>query len=356
MVVTTTEATWPETVVLDSTWFMVTNTWTDTSTKAFGLLGAYGYPSNGPGRTWALRAPPQGRAQNWTGLLTSMPGQPKMVVCGDDRSIVAAVEKVWPGTFIKFCEHHLRESVLRAMSPYGLDTYGSAAKVRLNSPFHNVTSWRAFERSVAGHGVGIDAWLDRHRDDLIDQARRRHLPQHHSTGAIEEVLATVREFMAPRAFCYCSAARTNRMLELVRARLNRNEGVEHYAATGRPTSNSTAAGSEPRDSSGTRPVTRACDEADSAGSPRCGPRSGGVDCRSADGPGTTHHDGSMMAEFSEPPRQVWFDLDEALELLAALEDVREELAGGQALTLLMQVEVQVAALHRKLDLDDGGPR
>ena len=59
---------------------------------------------------------------------------------------------------------------------------------------------------------------------------------------------------------------------------------------------------------------------------------------------------------SEPPREIWFDLDEALGLLAVLEGVREELAGGQALTLLMQVEVQVAALHHKLDLDDGGPR
>ncbi len=61
-------------------------------------------------------------------------------------------------------------------------------------------------------------------------------------------------------------------------------------------------------------------------------------------------------EPSEPPREVWFDLDEALGLLAVLEDVREELASGQALTLLMQVEIQVVGLHRKLDLDDGGPR
>lgn len=72
--------------------------------------------------------------------------------------------------------------------------------------------------------------------------------------------------------------------------------------------------------------------------------------------GTIHDERSLMAEPSEPPRQVWFDLDEVLGLLAVLEDVREELASGQALTLLMQVEVQVAALHRKLDLDDGGPR
>ena len=35
---------------------------------------------------------------------------------------------------------------------------------------------------------------------------------------------------------------------------------------------------------------------------------------------------------------------------------QEQLAASHALTLVMQVESQVAALHRKLDLDDGGPR
>lgn len=63
-----------------------------------------------------------------------------------------------------------------------------------------------------------------------------------------------------------------------------------------------------------------------------------------------------MAGPSEPPREIWFTLDEALGLLAVLEDAREELAGGPALTLLMEVEAQVASLHHKLDLDDGGPR
>lgn len=57
---------------------------------------------------------------------------------------------------------------------------------------------------------GIDAWLERHSDDVIDQARRRrHLPPHHSTGAIEEVLAAVQEFMAPRAFCYRNGERSS---------------------------------------------------------------------------------------------------------------------------------------------------
>ena len=72
--------------------------------------------------------------------------------------------------------------------------------------------------------------MDRHADQVIAQARRRRwLPQHHSTGAIEATLAAVREFMAPRAFCYRNAERTNRMLELVRARL-RVDDPELYAA------------------------------------------------------------------------------------------------------------------------------
>lgn len=41
------EAAWPETVVLDSTWFMVTNTTMGTTTRAFSVLGAYGYEAGG---------------------------------------------------------------------------------------------------------------------------------------------------------------------------------------------------------------------------------------------------------------------------------------------------------------------
>jgi hypothetical protein len=55
------------------------------------------------------------------------------------------------------------------------------------------------------------------------------LPQHHATGAIDEDLARVREFMEPRAFCYRNAERTNRLLELVRLRLNRCDDPLVYA-------------------------------------------------------------------------------------------------------------------------------
>ena len=225
------EPAWPETVVLDSAWFMVRNSWTGETTRAFCVLGAYGYPDVGPGRAWALHATPRFQASDWVRFLRSKSRQPKMVVCDNDRSIVAAVKKAWPDTFIKSCEYHLRASALKAITPYGLDTYGNPAMAGLNAAFQNVTSWRRFARSVQGKGVGIEDWVDRHADQVIAQARRRRwLPQHHSTGAIEETLAALREFMAPRAFCYRNAERTNRMLELVRARLNRADDPELYAA------------------------------------------------------------------------------------------------------------------------------
>lgn len=38
------ETQWPETVVLDSTWFTVTNRRTRVTTQAFAVLAAHGYP------------------------------------------------------------------------------------------------------------------------------------------------------------------------------------------------------------------------------------------------------------------------------------------------------------------------
>lgn len=54
----------------------------------------------------------------------------------------------------------------------------------------------------------------------------------------------------------------------------------------------------------------------------------------------------------EPPRYVWYSLDEALELLAALEDARDALIDAGQLTVVVALEAQVRELSRKLDFDD----
>ena len=50
----------------------------------------------------------------------------------EDVSIIAAVTKVWPNAFIKRCEHHLRKSVMKKMSRYGMTSYGRPEMALLN--------------------------------------------------------------------------------------------------------------------------------------------------------------------------------------------------------------------------------
>ena len=54
----------------------------------------------------------------------------------------------------------------------------------------------------------------------------------------------------------------------------------------------------------------------------------------------------------EPPCHVWYALDEALALLADLEDARDALIDSGGLTTVVGVENQIRLLSRKLDLDE----
>ena len=56
----------------------------------------------------------------------------------------------------------------------------------------------------------------------------------------------------------------------------------------------------------------------------------------------------------EPPGHVGYDLEEALELLAALEDARDILSESDHLSVLAQVEHQIGLLTRRLGFDQGG--
>jgi excisionase family DNA binding protein len=51
----------------------------------------------------------------------------------------------------------------------------------------------------------------------------------------------------------------------------------------------------------------------------------------------------------EPPRQVWYELDEALALLADLEDARDPLIVANQLGLVVTVEHQIRILSHSLD-------
>lgn len=54
---------------------------------------------------------------------------------------------------------------------------------------------------------------------------------------------------------------------------------------------------------------------------------------------------------SQPPDRITYDLEEALDLLAALEDALEVVVGTDFLAIVADVENEVARLHRKLGFD-----
>jgi hypothetical protein len=56
----------------------------------------------------------------------------------------------------------------------------------------------------------------------------------------------------------------------------------------------------------------------------------------------------------EPPDLVSYDLDEALGLLADLEDARDALIDSGRLAVVVGIERQIRALSRKLGFDDEG--
>lgn len=56
----------------------------------------------------------------------------------------------------------------------------------------------------------------------------------------------------------------------------------------------------------------------------------------------------------EPPDEVSYDLEEAIQLLVALEQARDALAGTDYWSPIAAVEHQILVLVRKLGLDEGG--
>ena len=57
---------------------------------------------------------------------------------------------------------------------------------------------------------------------------------------------------------------------------------------------------------------------------------------------------------SGPPGDIALGLEEALDLLAALEEARDVLVDGDHLSVLAQVEDQIQRLSRKLGFGQGG--
>ena len=224
------EDTWPETVVLDSAPFWATS---PTGHRVvFHVFVAYGYEQGKhDGRVLQIVASTRHDAASWRKVLSGKQGQPKLLVSDKDAGLLAGALAAWPTVSWRRCHWHLHQNLDHQLAGYGIRNTPTHPLCALGRhAFSNPTNWTAFRTAVMAHGgVKLLAWVQTVEPDLVAEFRAGPLPRHYSNGAAERILNSVKDTIATRAFCYRNAERTNRMLELVRLRVNHLDAVENYA-------------------------------------------------------------------------------------------------------------------------------
>jgi hypothetical protein len=231
------ETAWPETLVLDSTVFTHTDTWTGRRAQLFTVHAAYGYPAgSSEGRLWALASSPTNTAADWQAFLASLTGRPKVVVLDDDKAIQAGVRQCWPGgsgPHLHQCEHHLYARARAAMERDQLPDIHPLHE-QLNVAFTSPQAWAEFAAAVhANRRVELAAWVDHWGPQLQGQLIRRAahpagVPGHWANGAIEHPLKLVGAVVGRRAWTLRNRARMDLLLELVRLRVNKQDNARRY--------------------------------------------------------------------------------------------------------------------------------
>ena len=187
---------------------------------------------------WGIYASPAARAGDWVHLLTSLnlPAPPATVVSDDNLAVTAAVRQMWPEQpgpslpvpFIVQCEHHLRVKALEALTQDGAAHHGGARMNRLDTAFRRDEVWGEFfdsTRRLRHAGLWARMWNDR----LAFQTSVRHLlPAHRTTSGAEAAAHRLKNLLERRSFSLRNAARTNRLLGLVRLHLNNSDDAGIY--------------------------------------------------------------------------------------------------------------------------------
>lgn len=234
------ETAWPETVLVDSTNFIITNSFNGQSAQAFAIIGFYGYDAGQTrGRPLGFYAAHEHLAQDYADAIDHLealpaphlrgPWQPPTVVLSDGESaLLRGLSTHWgAGTsashgvggrpFGKRCEWHLRKNANKALTLDGVPGDHSVRE-RLNRAFQSPGDWAAFKADVAASGLVKAGGFVRRMDKQVtaQTARRAGLPPHHSIAALESSLNKVRGRIEKRAFTFRNQRRMNLLLALMR--------------------------------------------------------------------------------------------------------------------------------------------
>jgi len=220
-----------ETVVLDSTWFQNTNTWTGVSQDLFCVLGAYGYTGGGAGQVLGFWPSPNRKQPEWEKFLATLP-KPLSVVADGDKAIAAAVRKVWPGVPLHRCEHHLYVTATDRL-PGRSNPHRDALGEALAGAFQSMNGWVEFKKQVrlANHKRLVD-WVQKNDKMVTTQlVNRPQLPPHYGNSSIETKLRLVVDRIQSRAWTFRNRDRLCLLLSLMRLQMNQQYNAAHWLRT-----------------------------------------------------------------------------------------------------------------------------
>lgn len=228
-------ASWPQRVVVDDDEFRYAPRSDNRGrgSRAFGVLGAVGYPTAGARpQVLRLEAVPVANAASWAQFCRALSGRPTLVVCDGGRAVLGGLRRAWPADDahgraprLYRCEWHLMHGLTEALRYVDVqvsDRLSSTARLALTSR----ENWIGFEttlRAEAAHTGGLHGalrWAELNRDLVLAQAADRDPRGPHSVGPLEEVFRHLANVLDDRVAKMTNRTRANALLALIAADLN----------------------------------------------------------------------------------------------------------------------------------------
>jgi hypothetical protein len=219
-------------VALDSTNFFIPDPLdpgTPPGILAFCLLAAVGCPGGrAPGRVWWVRASPRADTDAWREFMAELPGCPQFVISDDVKAVRNAARGQWRRAQWCLDEHHPWKRGRKALDADMVGGPKHPMSVKFQHCLHSPQQWQDFCAAAAGFRHA-EAWVKRNNAVVTRQVATRHLRGIYGTGAVESALGDLREDLERRAFPFRNRERMNRLLALMRERLNKTANADWYA-------------------------------------------------------------------------------------------------------------------------------
>jgi hypothetical protein len=203
---------------------------------AFDVFCGVGFYAGAP-KLWLAQAFASAHPANWRTFLSSLPGEPKRVVCDAHGGMLQAVAERWPRTELQQCEWHLQHALDRLLTKEARNDPGEELKElreRAQGALAGPSSWRQFVCAARlVENESLERWIAVNAATIEAQFARRALTRHRAdtpltTAALEQISRPIVAALYPRRYALKNRERLNRLLMLLQLHVNCDDDLPAY--------------------------------------------------------------------------------------------------------------------------------